>query len=92
MKIFKWFLLIAIFIMVLLPIALFAADQLGNVEQGIVNIILKYLEQYRGVLEILVGISILITERWLGKTDKVKAGSSLELVENIAKHIIKKKG
>lgn len=36
------------------------------------------------VIEAIIAAVVLLFESWLGKTDKVKAGSTLELLKDVA--------
>lgn len=44
-----------------------------------------------GVIQVVGPIAYMVLEYWLGKTDKVKAGSVIEAVLNVAKYFIGKK-
>ena len=47
--------------------------------------------EHNDIIGAAIGAGVLAVEAWLGKTDKVKSGSLLELVFNIVISIFKKR-
>lgn len=61
------------------------------IDKLLVEFVLAYLIEHKTVIiQGLIAIAFALWERYLGKTDKFKSGSTLEMIELTIKKVIKK--